>query len=389
MLKRRALYSLLALGAFTIVPLLVPRTGGAATPKAPPSLCAGSASNCVTTTIATLDGIKWHPGHYLKTQGNQAQSNQAAYLADVSDQITKTLASDMISGALVSYSWESLEPKLGQYDWSPIYKHLNYLAAHNKRLMILVQYKCFSNSCPDLAPAELQPKGSCSPAPCESGDVWFSGRAAIVEMWKPEVMDAYIAMLKAMAAQFDSNPNVEMIVTPETSPSLAGTHPPTYSIGALANQLERLYSALGGQWQKTMCMPLINYLGQKVSGLVEAAYQAGCAVGGPDVEDTAGNVVFRGGSMQGNNAVRDYRGLIPHMEVVSSPTLAGRNNSAADSPSKVLSWGAQNGVTHYVWVGTSSGEDSWSSIISTVEAQDQRTAALSCPTKYSNRCNAK
>jgi hypothetical protein len=362
-----------------------------ARPKSPNGFCAAAApgqADCPATqpAPAPAPGMKWHPGHYLKTQGNHGQADQTKYLDQVASQLPKTTDSDLIQGALVSYAWGAVEPTLGKYDWSPIYKHLNYLSAHGKRLIIDVEYKCFWSDCSKLAPVELEPNGSCSPIPCEDGKVWASGRATIVEVWDKSVMDHFLAMWQALAAEFDANPYVELVTTAESAPSLKSTNPPGYSTSVLAAQLQRLYTLWSSSFETTTCMALINALGNEVAGLVEDAYQAGCGQGGPDLGDTDGNIVFRGEDSGGNVATRDYRKLIPHFEIVSSSTLTGGFGTAVDTPAEVIAWGRANRVTHYAWVSSLSGEDSWANVLAAIKAVDL-SDQMSCPTAYEQGCN--
>ena len=352
---------------------------GQTTPEAP-SLCIEETGDCDSPgsppVPVSAASKKWNPGHYLKPQGNHAQSDTKKYLSSISSQLAKVDDSPEIRGAIVAYAWGVLEPNLGNYDWAPVREHLDYLSARGKKLIVSINVKCFGTNCTNLAPSDL------------TSEVFVTERASptsIIKIWEARNMDLYIALWQAFAAEFDGNPALEMVLGAESTPSLQGGSPANYTKGAYATELKRMYSAQAAAFGTTNVIANVNFLGGEVSGLIEYAYQVGAGRGLPDVFDSNGSFVFRGECAGNDCAVRDYRGLVPHIGVVSTPTLSGKHGAATGSPAGVLAYGAANKFTHYVWVSNESGEDSWSSIIDAIENTNPN-AHTACPTAYTKGC---
>ena len=105
----------------------------------PPTLCIEGSADCGLVT----GGIKWHPGHYVKTQGNPC-SDQTIYFESIQSQLTNyVMSSTEFLGAIVKYGWGALETDNGVYDWSRVYANLDWHAARGKYLIVGVEHKCF------------------------------------------------------------------------------------------------------------------------------------------------------------------------------------------------------------------------------------------------------
>jgi hypothetical protein len=198
-------------------------------------------------------------------------------------------------------------------------------------------------------------------------------------------MDLLIAFWQALAAEFDSNPALEMVYGSESTPSLQGGSPPNYTKAGYATQLKRMYAAQAAAFETTNVVANINYLSNQVSGLIEQAYQVGAGRGLPDIKDDPGSLVFRGECADKDCGVRDYRGLIPHFGIVSSPTLKGSHGTSTDTPAEVIAFGLANKFTHYSWVPSLSNEDSWANIILAIEGTTPN-GHVACPTHYAAGC---
>lgn len=359
-----------------LVALIASAPASAQTTPEAPSLCIEESGNCGSPVTVTAGAKKWNPGHYIKPQGNHSKADQANYMSAVTSQIAKVNDSPEIKGALIGYAWGAIEPKTGTYDWGPIYTHLNYLSARGKKLMIMVLVKCFHTDCTYLAPSDMK------------SEVFLTERSpstSIVEVWEEKNMDVFIAMMDALAAEFDGNPAVEMVMGTESAPSLQGSTPASFTSAGFATQLKRMYSAQAAAFKNTNVIGNVNFLGGQVSGLIEHAYQVGAGRGMADIFDSSGGLVFRGECSNNECGVRDYRGQVPHLGIVSDPTLRGKHSASTDTPAEVIAYGVANAITHYAWVGNESGEDSWASIVDVIEATnpDGHTA---CPKVYSKGC---
>ncbi len=323
-------------------------------PRPPTGLCATGAA-CLSQDSSNVSvGKKWHPGHYVKTQGNHAPSKSGvqSYVNDVTRQLGYTTDSNQIRGALVSYSWGMLEPRRGQYDWSPVYRHLDWLASRGKRLLINVETKCFRTKCETLSPQNLQAENI------------TTNSGFIAPIWRRHVMDQLIAFSNAFAAEFDNHPYVEMVgVGGESCPSFGGVKvPKDYSHKTYANELMRLQNAQSKAYRRTHVHQMINCdPGQQFAAVLESAYQRNLARSSPDSHNDPGAMLFRGR----NGAVRDYRGRMPHLTYMSQPNLGGKDSLLPMS--NVVRQVNDLGITHIAWITTSKSPN-WKGIVSVLES---------------------
>jgi hypothetical protein len=207
-----------------LVLLIVPAASIAQTKPLPPqSLCVEESANCGQDNddnSSNPAGKKWNPGHYLKVQGNSAQADREDYFSSVTRRFARLDDSALLRGAQVKYAWGMLEPSLGVYDWEPVYRHLEYLSDRGKKMILTIDTKCFSSDCTNLAPRDL------------SSEVFRTSRespTSIVEIWEEKNMDLFIRFWRALGAEFDSHPDVEMIIGSESTASLAGEAPANFS----------------------------------------------------------------------------------------------------------------------------------------------------------------
>ena len=347
-------------------------------PSQPQQLCIQETGDCAFMSIFSDDNElrKWNPGHYLKTQGNHATKNKSDYVASVTSQLAKTRISNSIRGAEVHYAWGMLEPRLGEYDWAPVYEHLNYLSGHGKKLIVMVSTKCFENDCGNLAPKELDSQIHVSSK---------ESPTSVIEIWESPNMRHLIAFWQAFAEEFDGHPALEIVSGSESTASLNGEDPSGFSKSGYASQLKRMYIAQASAFKNTNVIANINYLSNQLAGLMEQAYQVKIGRGMPDTKDSFGSLIFRGDCYDEECGKRDYRGKVAHMAFVSYPTLSGRHGSDIDSPAEVIAYGLENKVTHFAWVGTMSGSDSWESIVAAVESTSPN-GHVACPKQYDGAC---
>ena len=336
-------------------------------PKPPPQICIDN--NCVSASMQSGDGKKWHPGHYLKTQG---VSTESGYQESVTAQLNKTLGSDLIRGAFISYAWGTLEPSDGKYNWSPVHEHLNWLKAHGKSLIVDLEYKSFGAAgVGSLVPSDLQ------------GSVVIgtsSNTSYIAALWRQPEMDRFIRFLRAFAAEFDGDEALELVRTSESAPSFQNGAPADYTSIAYATQLKRMYAVMSSAFVRTNVTASVNSLNNSAAELIEAAYQLGMGLSSPDAIDDNGARIFRGEQVSGQGtAVRDYRGLAPHEVIASKPTLDGKEGVRV--PAEVIGWAVSNKVTHLSWVATLSGERSWAAILDAISRPSSALLAV-CPKNY-------
>ena len=85
------------------------------------------------------------------------------------------------------------------------------------QIWLFVEFKSFSNSpVKNPCPVYLQAQ--------HSGPNAAGGGASTCFMWEPAVVNAYVAMMKAAAVHFDTNPRVEGLILQESALGLNGAY---------------------------------------------------------------------------------------------------------------------------------------------------------------------
>jgi hypothetical protein len=341
-------------------------------PKPPAKLCIDN--KCPETPDEPTAGAKkWHPGHYLKTQGNAYATDQNRYIDGVMNVMPKVLELPQLKGAYVDIAWGAINPTGSTYNWTDLDNIVNWLCSRDKNLILSVSYKSFGGAdTPQLImPADLVAKKQYD----------RTNMGMISAIWRPEVMNRFISAMNAVADRYDSSPCLEMVTTSESAPSFGGVDSPgDYSVGALAEQLMRLYAAQAKAFNKTTVAAQINFLGDQAASLVEEAYDLNAGRAGPDSIDDAGTLIFNGQQVTGaGHTARDYRGLLPHHVVASAPALGGKSDNGP--PANIIKWAQQSGITHLSWVATvTESGNTWSDIKRAI--QDNPGLATACPKRY-------
>lgn len=325
----------------------------------------------VINDVAASAGTKWHPGHYVKTQGQHASTSTAAYVTNVTNAITGYVNdSAFFLGALVTYAWGHLNPTGSTYDWSPVYTHITALGG--KKLIVSLSWKCYN----------LPNRGVIAPADIISQSDANNQGGYTMHMETAAVMNRYIAFMEAFAAEFDDNPAVEMVTCDESAPS--GTAA-LFPRAAWATQLLRLYPAMAAAFVKTNAMGMVNSLSGYVPTLIEALYQARMGRASPDAFDDSGSRVFRGEDEDATHpTTRDYRAAIPALHIGSAPSLAEGGKDYNGPPATMINWLQTQDATHQCWVLSLSSPATEAQIISAITADPLLHTA--CPTRYT-ACN--
>ncbi len=131
----------------------------------------------------------------LRSQGSQA------YMA--------TVVKPGVTGIMKRYSWRSLEPTAGNYDFSELQSDLSWAQSQGVRLIVMIEDKTFV---PERA----------TPAYLDAYSIPNIGGGYSTLRWNPYVISRMQLLLRAMG-RFDSNPWLEGIATQETAMSLPST----------------------------------------------------------------------------------------------------------------------------------------------------------------------
>jgi hypothetical protein len=207
--------------------------------------------------------IKFHPGHYVAV-GTFFEIPKIEYLDEPA-----------VQGVNKRYLWRTLEPEEGVYDFSSIEEDLDYLAAHDKQLVVFLMDKSFSETSalpPYLSEYELfSDQGGFSPV-----------------RWHPFFIERFVALGQALGERFDSHPNFEGIAIQESSLEITeegyekfGYTPERYR-DALIAILTGLQDTLPNShvfWYSNFLPDNDGYLRQ----VADAIEDSGVFMGGPDI----------------------------------------------------------------------------------------------------------
>jgi hypothetical protein len=187
-------------------------------PNPPAQLCIGSA--CAATP-ASGGKVKWNPGHYAAGNGTIfAGQKPSSWYASMDGALTDY---PHIKGFRLWITWGALEPTKGNYDFSVVDDLLNRLKTRygTPRHMILNLYPSgpvskWGQGDTRVIPAYIQQGKEYGPSPVSGSYGWWginsggqSTGAYMPAIWRPAVMDRYIALLRAIAAHYDNDPNFE------------------------------------------------------------------------------------------------------------------------------------------------------------------------------------
>lgn len=207
-------------------------------------------------TITTLK--PFHPGHYLQSKASNSSATSDLELA---------LQQGFV-GALVDLPWAQLEPRPGQYDFTILIEYLRWAEKNNRRLIGMVFDRDFKAGC-----------GKSKTVPgwvdCAPFNAKRANRGCIAKIWAPAVNNRRIALIEAIAAQFDGHPNLEALALPETA--LGGITPqsqPGYTREGYRDEIIRLIHAVAPALKQTMLFQSMNWLGPDDGSYLDMIAQA-------------------------------------------------------------------------------------------------------------------
>lgn len=224
-------------------------------PQPPPQVCIGS--NCVTTTNPTSDvgSLKFHPGFY--GYFNYASGNTLGTFNNDVKIINSTSANDNLAGFALAIWWRVLDKGTTgpQYDFSVPDAYLAAAKAKGKRIWIRVHDAKISKNWSVANGQKFVPDWLVNKYGSENVQLNYApvGTGVFAKRYNPVVTSAYIDLLQALAARYDSDPAFEGVVMFEetafgvdTSGSSVTTSTPgsDYSNGAMFTQLYRLMAAM-------------------------------------------------------------------------------------------------------------------------------------------------
>ncbi len=231
---------------------------------APVALSSADACGDAIAPLLGTSARKYHPGHYtIITNGVGAQSF-----------MTSSIQQPGMVGIVRRYSWRSLEPSQGVYDFSVIKSDLAWATAHGAHFVVVITYK--------TVVAEKD-----GPAYLDTYESRNKAGGYTLELWSPVVITRYNALIKALGAQVDSTSSFEGLGNQESALSLdsatlkaLGYTPEKYR-DALINMLSAATVSLPTSrvfWYMNFLTGNQSYIGS----IAAAVAPLGVVMGGPD-----------------------------------------------------------------------------------------------------------
>jgi hypothetical protein len=192
-------------------------------PKPPTQICIGA--DCVTTPESG-GKIKWNPGHYAAGNGWLLGNTSASSWYASMDGALKSYP--LFKGFRLWISWGTIEKSKGVYDFSQVDAILNRLKTQygTPRQLVLTLYPSnptkWKSGDGRIVPEYLMTDPAYGPSPIGGSYGWWGptsgGQSAggyEPALWRPAVMDRFIALLQAIGAHYDNDPNFEAIMFQE------------------------------------------------------------------------------------------------------------------------------------------------------------------------------
>lgn len=331
-------------------------------------------------TVFTQGAKRWHPGHYVKTQGNHARSDEAAYIQGVKNDLDNVNDLGLLKGALVQFSWGRLNPTGSTFDWSTSDDIFDYITANapgQDKLMIELTWKAFTGSISNavIGPADLL-----------SAHRQQTNSGYTMAIYRDVVRDRYLEFITAFANRYRNDERLELVTTAESAPSYGTAFvPPDYTRAQLAAAYNSISQHFSIEFPNTNASININSLSGELRDMLETAYQNGIGMHSPDVTTSTAEQLFVGVDAGGESPVRNYTGLISHSTIVSQPVLDPIDGKDyVGPPADIIVAAGNYAVTHLAWVTNESAPGhTWSDIQTAITA-NPNTLWTDCPTQYSS-----
>jgi len=216
------------------------------------------------STPPVSGGRRYNAGHYVAVmRGNDSQKTMASVI------------SPGVVGLQKRYTWRSLEPTQGNYNFSEIASDLAFAASQGMQFVVMIEDKTFVNENP--MPGYLNSLA----LPNRSG-----GKTGA--RWKGQYVTRFNALTKALGNRFNSNPNFEGIAIQESALGLEGNilDANGYSANAYANALINIINTGSSNIPKARFFWYMNFFPRgldKMEDITVAVRASGAIVGGPDI----------------------------------------------------------------------------------------------------------
>ena len=186
------------------------------TPKIPTGLCINN-TNCThngsVVAPTTINPEHFHPGYYYSVGNKDNESPEELFSP------LNTLSEFV--GAKRIYSWNKLEPREGDYDFSMIEADLAYLQSIDKRLWIQVSYKQFNGNRPPKTPRYMWDDSKYG---CGFENQYYGTYKRKAQdggwlpcYWNTNMRERFVALYRALGKRFNHELYIEGISMAETA----------------------------------------------------------------------------------------------------------------------------------------------------------------------------
>jgi len=235
-----------------------------------------------------------------------------------------------IAGVQIVYTWKSLEPARGEYDFSQIEADLAFLQKRGKQLFLQLQDRFFvieARNVPRYLLESPEYGGGLAPQTDNPGEGKPQGHGWVALQWNPAVRTRFQALLRALAARFDGR--IKGINLPETAVEVDPKKDRT-GFGCdvyFAAEMENARVARAA-FRNSHVVQYVNFWPcewqndrQYMSRFFEFAARNHLGLGGPDI------VPWRAGQMKNSYPFFNrYRGQLDMVAMaVQEPTLSYTN----------------------------------------------------------------
>ena len=226
--------------------------------------------------------------------------------AGESIQTDKALRDSRFSGAQVVYTWRTLEPSEGRYDFSAIKQDLAYLGSIDKRLWIQLQDKSFTprRNVPDCLLNEPRYKGGVIKQSMLSAPERDPNKPLAddeygwpAKMWEAPVRERYQALVRELGKEFDGkiagiNFSESSIDIGTENPDGTTTFPDDFKPQDYVDALKENMRVLAESFTQSVPMVYLNFIPGEwlpwdgkgyMRGLFGEAEKLKMGIGGPDL----------------------------------------------------------------------------------------------------------
>ncbi|MBY4707343.1 hypothetical protein K6V18_20150 [Ralstonia insidiosa] len=196
-----------------------------------------------------------------------------------------------IEGVQIVYSWKSLEPEPGRYDFSGIEHDLAYLQQRKKQLFVQVQDRFFLPTARHIPSYLLTDPayGGGLVRQSDDSEVNPGGSGWVAQQWNPALRQRFQALLAALAKQFDGR--ILGINLPETAIDIDRKRDKTrFSCDGYFNATLENMRFARQQFHRSAVVQYVNFWPcewdndhQYMSRTFATAAQEGIGLGGPDI----------------------------------------------------------------------------------------------------------